>query len=63
MNWVSTDQAMPDSDVICIIALADRDVVIAKIDVAGGDWLYTNGDRVTDIVTHWMPWPIAPEIA
>ena len=58
-DWIKADKLMPDTDSSVLIATEDGEVEAGYDD--GQDWRYLSGGKVEVVVTHWMPFPEAPE--
>jgi hypothetical protein len=56
--WTNVAAALPDDDVLVLIALDDGEVWPAVRDY--GRWIYVSGAEVRQNVTHWMHLPPAP---
>lgn len=56
--WTNAATALPDDDILVLIALDDSEVWPAVRDY--GRWIYVSGAEVKQTVTHWMHLPAAP---
>jgi hypothetical protein len=56
--WTDAATALPDDDILVLIALDDGEVWPAVHDY--GRWIYVSGAEVRQNVTHWMHLPAAP---
>jgi hypothetical protein len=56
--WTKAASALPDDDILVLIALVDGEVWPAVRDY--GRWIYVSGAEVRQNVTHWMHLPAAP---
>lgn len=56
--WTEVATALPDDDILVLIALDDKEVWPAVRDY--GRWIYVSGAEVQERVTHWMHLPPAP---
>ncbi|HAK90952.1 DUF551 domain-containing protein [Massilia timonae] len=56
--WTNAATAVPDDDILVLIALDDGEVWPAVRDY--GRWIYVSGAEVKQNVTHWMHLPAAP---
>lgn len=61
LEWKDATQALPDDDILVLIALDDQEVWPAVRDY--GRWIYASGAEVRQRVTHWMHLPVAPGAA
>lgn len=57
-EWVDVAAALPDDDVLVLIAMDDDEVWPAVRDY--GRWIYVSGAEVRQRVTHWTHLPAAP---
>ena len=58
LAWTDATAALPDDDILVLIALEDEEVWPAVRDY--GRWIYVSGAEVRQRVTHWMHLPAAP---
>ena len=58
IKWISVDDEMPDDEMTVLIA-GDELVWIAYHDA--GDWIFDNGSKCTQRVTHWAEMPEGPQ--
>ncbi len=56
--WTNAATALPDDDILVLIALDDGEVWPAVRDY--DRWIYVSGAEVKQTVTHWMHLPAAP---
>ena len=74
-EWISVDDRLPDKDGCYIVTACDEgcscgdgiwyDTVVIEAEHYKGEWSWNeNGTEydITDLVTHWMPLPLAPEV-
>lgn len=57
-TWIDVTTALPDDDILVLIALDDGEVWPAVRDY--GRWIYVSGAEVKQPVTDWMHLPAAP---
>lgn len=57
-TWIDVSKALPDDDILVLIALDDGEVWPGVRDY--GRWIYVSGAEVRQTVTHWMHMPKAP---
>lgn len=61
IKWTDAAAALPDDDILVLLALNDDDVWPGYRD--GGTWRYVDAMPITgERVTHWMPLPAAPRV-
>ena len=58
LEWTDAAAALPDEDVLVLIALENGEVWPGVRDY--GRWIYLSGAEVRERVTHWMHFPRAP---
>ena len=74
-EWISVKDRLPDKDGCYIVTACDEgcscgdgiwyDTVVIEAEHYKGEWSWNeNGTEydITDLVTHWMPMPLAPEV-
>ena len=74
-EWISVDDRLPDKDGCYIVTACDEgcscgdgiwyDTVVIEAEHYKGEWSWNeNGTEydITDLVTHWMQMPLAPEV-
>jgi hypothetical protein len=61
IQWVSVDDEYPDDQMTVLIHMPDCSdpTWIAYHD--GGDWVFDNGSKCTQRVTHWAEMPEGPK--
>ena len=57
-GWTPVAGALPDEDILVLIALDNDEVWPAVRDY--GRWIYVSGAEVPQRITHWMHLPAAP---
>ena len=58
LEWIDAAAALPDDDVLVLIALDCGEVWPGVRDA--GRWIYVSGAEVRQHVTHWTHLPAAP---
>lgn len=61
LAWTDAATALPDDDILVLVALDNGEVWPGVRDC--GRWIYVSGAKVTERVTHWVHMPPAPGAA